>query len=674
VTLDLRIATRPEPLVDVLAERLVAPTATRSPSTSSWSPTRACASGSARADRSLGLLSGVEFVFPAELDAPHLGLPDPADDPWRPERLAWHVLALMAEGATSGGHRGRAATAPVERRAACRRPARALRVAAARSRRRLGRPVRVTAGLRPPARGWQAVDVERAAGARRHAVARRALLAALGRRAWRGGTCAGRSTLPARLACSVSPRCPRPRRPSSRTPRSSATCSCSRPRRRRRRCADSRGGTDRAGGDHGPSLRDARCCSSPDRPQDVRHGHHPLLLTWGRPALEAATMLARLPVEPTSWTATSARGRPRRRSSGSACRPRCSASATGSRRDGRARPRPRTGTAACRCTRATGSCVSSRCCATRSCTRWRPTPRCCRATSRCCAPTSRRSRPSPSRSSVRTSVGVTCRCSSPTGRRRRRHRCQARSMRRSRSRPRASSGTRSSRSSRSPSSARRSASTPTICRCSSAWRTTSTCAGVRTASTAALGLPVGRHDRDLARDARPAARRPAARLGGEVVGGLAPSRSAWGRQDLGRIGRLADALGVGRAPRRARRAAARDRWRTGRSPLRWLVDTLLRPHRSVDAAPTPSPRRRRRCARTSTSCVADATAAASHPAMDVREVRAALADRMSSGGSRAGCAPGTSASHRSRRCAGCPFRLVAVVGVGDALLGRAQRG
>lgn len=45
----------------------------------------------------LGILSHVDFVFPAELQRRALALPDSDEDPWRPERMAWHVLALLAD-------------------------------------------------------------------------------------------------------------------------------------------------------------------------------------------------------------------------------------------------------------------------------------------------------------------------------------------------------------------------------------------------------------------------------------------------------------------------------------------------------------------------------------------------------------------------------------------------
>jgi exodeoxyribonuclease V gamma subunit len=50
--------------------------------------------GTAVADHAR-ILAGVEFVFPAELRARLLDLPDAAADPWRPERLAWDVLAVV---------------------------------------------------------------------------------------------------------------------------------------------------------------------------------------------------------------------------------------------------------------------------------------------------------------------------------------------------------------------------------------------------------------------------------------------------------------------------------------------------------------------------------------------------------------------------------------------------
>ena len=44
-----------------------------------------------------GVVAGVEFLFPADLRRRLLGLPGPGEDPWRPERLAWTVLAAVAD-------------------------------------------------------------------------------------------------------------------------------------------------------------------------------------------------------------------------------------------------------------------------------------------------------------------------------------------------------------------------------------------------------------------------------------------------------------------------------------------------------------------------------------------------------------------------------------------------
>ena len=95
--LDVRVAAHPEDLRDRLlawlddgAEDPLAPHVVVVPNVGvrSW-----LAAGIAART---GIAAGVEFLFPADLRQRLAGLPGPADDPWRPERLAWHVLAVTS--------------------------------------------------------------------------------------------------------------------------------------------------------------------------------------------------------------------------------------------------------------------------------------------------------------------------------------------------------------------------------------------------------------------------------------------------------------------------------------------------------------------------------------------------------------------------------------------------
>lgn len=94
--LDVRVAARPEDLLDDLLAWLDAaggdPFATHvvvvpNAGVRAWLE--------AAIARHAGIVAGVRFLFPAELRTRLLGLPGPADDPWRPERVAWHVLAAL---------------------------------------------------------------------------------------------------------------------------------------------------------------------------------------------------------------------------------------------------------------------------------------------------------------------------------------------------------------------------------------------------------------------------------------------------------------------------------------------------------------------------------------------------------------------------------------------------
>jgi exodeoxyribonuclease V gamma subunit len=148
-------------------------------------------------------------------------------------------------------------------------------------------------------------------------------------------------------------------------------------------------------------------------------------------------------------------------------------------------------------------------------------------------------------------------------------------------------------------------------------------------------------------------------------GGIAPA-SGFGMQDLPRIGRLADALAA--VAHLALLAAAARPMADWASPLRWIVETLLRPQRSVDAATHAFASQAAQMREVIDGLLADADAATVDHPIDVREVRAALADRLVSGGSRARLRTGQVSVASLSPLRGVPFRVVAVVGVDDTLL------
>ena len=286
MTLDLRIASRPEALLDVLAERLarvpddpfafdlvVVPNA----GMREWVSTELIVR--------LGVLSNVEFAFPAELARRTLGAPDPGDDPWHPERLAWHVLALMVEGADL-------ARTPWEGLPP--RPWTVARhVADLLERTASQRPDLVDAWLEDtgdaglgPARGWQPATW-RALRARvgEPSPAER-LLAAI------GGAGADRAALPERLSVFGLSALSGPAAAVLVEAARTSDVLVLAPTASQAAVRDAVATESRGSG-----ARDL--IVAPERPADVRQDLHPLLASWGRPALEAARMLARLPVEPT---------------------------------------------------------------------------------------------------------------------------------------------------------------------------------------------------------------------------------------------------------------------------------------------------------------------------------------------------------------------------------------
>lgn len=155
---------------------------------------------------------------------------------------------------------------------------------------------------------------------------------------------------------------------------------------------------------------------------------------------------------------------------------------------------------------------------------------------------------------------------------------------------------------------------------------------------------------------------------GAPSAGIAPA-SGVTIQDTARIGRLADALGVvGHLAGLADGARAMADWEPA---LRWLVDTLLRPHRAVDGETHAYAAQASQVHDVVASLVADAATAGVELPLDVREVRAALADRLTSAGSRARLRTGQVSVASLTPLRGVPFRVIAVVGVDDSLAAKA---
>ncbi len=151
---------------------------------------------------------------------------------------------------------------------------------------------------------------------------------------------------------------------------------------------------------------------------------------------------------------------------------------------------------------------------------------------------------------------------------------------------------------------------------------------------------------------------------GGPVGGIAPA-SGIGTPDIARVGRIADALAViGHLATSAERARPMSEWA---APLRWLVDTLLRPHRAVDGERHDFAAQAAQVRTVVDELVADALAAEVELAIDLREVRAALADRLTSGGSRARLRTGHVSVASMTPLRGVPFRVIALVGIDDSL-------
>jgi len=672
VTLDLRISTRPEALVDVLVDRLAVPSddpfvpdlvVVPNAGMREWVATRLISA--------LGVLSGVEFVFPADLSRRTFGLPGPDADLWRPERLAWHVLAMMVDGTDLG-------RTPWE--GVPRRPwAVARRVADLLERTASQRPDLVAgwldeegdAGL-DPARGWQAVTW-RALRARvgEPSPAERLSLAV-------HSPAASRAPLPASLASSLTlherlPALPELPERLSVFGLSSLSGPIAAVLVEAARVSDvlvlATTATDAA-------VREARALAidaaptaarellvAPDRPSEVRQDTHPLLASWGRPALEAATMLARLPVEPTIV------GREDGEGTSQLARLQAAVHA-GEPVAPQSFDRERGGDGSVQVHACHGLARQLEVLRDALLHAMEVDPTLLpRDIAVLCADLE-----------AVAPLAVPILAADVGGRR-----------------------------------------LPILV----TDRAASTTPPVQTALDTALALAVSRLERDevltflslpvvaaaLGLDAddlamlervaddldvrwgRDAAHRerwgyPAGvavgtwretldRLlagllldpDGDLVGGIAPVVGS-GMQDLARIGRLADALDVvahladlahpERGPRPMEGWAA---------PLRWLVDTLLRPQRSVDAATHAFAAQAAQVREIVDALISDAAVAGvTHP-IDVRELRAALADRFVGGGSRARLRTGHVSVASLAPLRGVPFRVIAVVGAGDALLG-----
>ncbi len=665
MTLDLRIASRPEPLVDVLAGWLSGPTddpfafdlvVVPNAGMREWV-------GAELIDR-LGLLSNVEFVFPGELTRRSLGLPRPSDDPWRPERLAWHVLALMAAGADLGRTPWRGLPP---------RPwSVARRVADLLERYGTQRPDLIGAwvagaedGSVPDApHGWQAVTwraVRERVGSPSSA---ELLLEALDAEVDAPVGTLPLGTLPPRLAViglsSLSA-------PGAAVIAHAATAS---EVLVLATTASTAALDPRAAGATEPVLRTPlELLVAPDRPQDAEQVTHPLLSTWGRPALEAAAMLARLPVEPLLLDARPAE---------SDLTPESTSQLTTLQiavRDGdaagdRAADRDRGGD---------GSIQVHAC---HGLVRQLEVLRDAILHVMQADPTL-----------LPRDIAVLCADLEAVA-------------------PLAIPILGADVGGRH---------LPVMV----TDRAATTTPPVQVALDAALALATSRLERDevisflslpvvsmalalepddlalLERMAdvldvrwghdgghrsgwgypssvtigtwREALDRLLAGLlldtEGELVAGLAPAVGV-GTQDLARVGRLADALAaVGHLAAFADQPLAMHDWA---QPLHWLVDTLLRPHRAVDAAGHAFAAQAAQIRQVVDELLADAAVAEVALAVDVREIRAALADRVGGAGSRARLRTGHISVASLAPLRGVPFRLVAVVGVDDAAVSSAR--
>ena len=662
MTLELRVAARPEPLLDELADWLSAPVddpfqvdvvVVPNAGMREWAATELL-------DR-FGVLSHVEFVFPAELTRRVLALPAPALDPWRPERLAWHVLALMASEAELGA-------TPWEGL-----PARpwgvARRVADLLERYATQRPDLIGAWIAgvdtdgseelAPSRRWQAVTWRALRERVGEASSAERLLAVLDGQdaAAKSASVAAATVLPSRVALlGVS---------SLSAPFAAVLT-------------------------HAAQERDVLVLATaaspravlalPDSTADAPHGRamyvaalraseldvatHPLLLSWGRPALEAATVLARLPAVPQLLPREDAGPdvdeRAAHQLGALQAAVRDGAPAAQSRLD-----RTREGD---------GSVQVHAC---HGLVRQLEVVRDAILHAMSADPTL-----------LPRDIAVLCTDLESVA-------------------PLAVPILGADVAGRSLPvlvTDRAAASAPPVQAALDAALALATSRLERDEVLTFLSLPVvcaalGLDAEDLAalessadaldvRWGRDAAHRtgwgypPHITIGtwretldrliagllldadGGPVGGIAPA-SGIGTPDIARVGRIADALTVvGHLATIAERARPMSDWA---APLRWLVDTLLRPHRAVDGERHDFAGQAAQVRAVIDELVADALAAEVELAIDLREVRAALADRLTSGGSRARLRTGHISVASLTPLRGVPFRVIALVGVDDSM-------
>jgi exodeoxyribonuclease V gamma subunit len=663
VTLDLRIATRPEDLIDVLAARLSVPSddpfvpdlvVVPNAGMREWVATELI-------DR-LGVLSNVEFAFPAELTRRTVGLPDHDQDPWRPERLAWHVLALMVDGADLG--RTPWEGVPQRPWTVARRVADLLERAAAQ------RPDLVDAWLADqgdgglgPARGWQPATW-RALRARvgQPSSAERLLAAtAAGERGADGEEPAG-ARLPARLSAiglsSLSGPAAAVLVTAARHSDVLVLATTASDAIVRQALAT----TTRADGASALLV-------APERPTDVRHDIHPLLAAWGGPARDAAMMLARLPVEPTLIV----NGTPHSQVHDSAIRGGVTQLARLQAAVHAATPAPPV--ALDRERDGDGSVQVHAC---HGLVRQLEVLRDAILHAMDADPTLHPRDVAVLCADLETvaPLAVPILGADVGGR-------------------------------RLPVlvTDRAATTTPPVHAALDAALAIATSRLERDEVLTFLSLPVvtaalGLEPDDLVvlervaddldmRWGRDASHRqrwgyPSGVTVGTwretldrllagllldpdvgLVGGIAPA-SGLGMQDLARVGRLSDAVAaVAHLADLAADARPMSDWA---QPLRWLVDTLLRPQRSVDTVTHATVAQAAQIREVVDDLVADAElAGVTHP-IDVREIRTALADRLASGGSRARLRTGHVSVASLTPLRGVPFRVVAVVGVDDTLL------
>ena len=663
MTLDLRIAPCPEPLIDVLADWLAEPASdpftfdlvvVPNAGMREWASTGLI-------DR-LGVLSNVEFVFPGELTRRTLGLPAPADDAWRPERLAWHMLALMAEGADLGRTPWRGL------------PARpwtvARRVADLLERYATQRPDLIgswggsgegaeDAPFAAAAHGWQPTTWRALRARVGVASSAERLLDALDHEGVEGHPASpSAALLPARLAVLGL---------SSLSAPAAAVLTYA------ARDSDvlvlattasiAAFARDPAAVPASAREPSRALLVAPARPRDLDPGTHPLLLSWGRPALEAAAMLRRLPADAVLLDVPG--------EDGAGAPATQLAAMQHAVRDGDASVEQRLD----RDREGDGSIQVHAC---HGLVRQLEVLRDAILHAMEADPTL-----------LARDVAILCADLEAVA-------------------PLAVPILGADVGGRHLPvmvTDRAATTTPPVQAALDAALALATSRLERDEVLTFLALPVvtaalGLDPDDLAllermadvldvrwgQDGQHRGRwgyPPAITVGtwqealdrllagllldveGELVAGLAPAVGI-GTQDLSRIGRLADALAaVAHLVELADQPREMADWAV---PLRWLVDTLLRPHRVIDAVGQAFASQASQVRGRIDELLADAAGADFHLPRDIREVRAALADRVTGAGSRARARPGHISVASLAPLRGVPFRVIAVVGIDDAMM------